>query len=61
VDGSFYLLYLAFKTIRGRDLPISLPQKKVSGDRPGKLYRMGFFSNALNPQAPRKTVEGTFW
>jgi threonine/homoserine/homoserine lactone efflux protein len=48
--GSFYLLYLAFKTIRGKGLPISSQQKRMTGDRPGKLYRMGFFSNALNPK-----------
>jgi threonine/homoserine/homoserine lactone efflux protein len=48
--GSFYLLYLAFKTIRGAGIPITSQPKMISDNRPAKLYRMGFLSNALNPK-----------
>jgi threonine/homoserine/homoserine lactone efflux protein len=48
--GSFYLLYLSFKTIRGGGIPIISHHKKLSADRPSKLYRMGFLSNVLNPK-----------
>jgi threonine/homoserine/homoserine lactone efflux protein len=46
--GSLYLFYLAFKIIRSSGVPIS--PKTMPRDRPGKLYQMGFFSNALNPK-----------
>jgi threonine/homoserine/homoserine lactone efflux protein len=48
--GSFYLLYLAFKTIRGGGIPITSQRKMIPDNRPGKLYRMGFLSNVLNPK-----------
>jgi threonine/homoserine/homoserine lactone efflux protein len=48
--GSSYLLYLAFKTIRGTGISLTSQQKMTPDDSPDKLYWMGFLSNSLNPK-----------
>ncbi|MBA3832215.1 MAG: LysE family translocator [Chthoniobacterales bacterium] len=47
--GAGYLLYLAWRTVRGSGAFAAL-KRPVSADTPGRLYRMGFVSNALNPK-----------
>lgn len=45
--GVLYLLYLAWQALRS-DSPFET--KDLPKDHPGKLFRMGFFTNVLNPK-----------
>ncbi len=47
IVGVIYLLYLAWQAIRG-DSPFET--KDLPKDKPLKLFRMGFFTNVLNPK-----------
>jgi threonine/homoserine/homoserine lactone efflux protein len=47
--GAGYLLYLAWRTVRGSGAFGSL-KRVVPIETPRHLYRMGFLSNALNPK-----------
>lgn len=47
--GAAYLLYLAWHTIRGSD-GFGEPDSGISCEPRQRLFRMGFFSNALNPK-----------
>lgn len=47
IVGVVYLLYLAWQAIRG-DSPFET--KELPQDNPLKLFRMGFFTNVLNPK-----------
>ena len=48
--GVFYLLYLAFQAIRPNSKGIFETQDNLSIDKPGKLFRIGFLTNVLNPK-----------
>ncbi len=45
--GVLYLLYLAWQAIRSNS---PFETKDLPHDHPGKLFRMGFFTNVLNPK-----------
>jgi len=47
--GAGYLLYLAWRTVRGSGTFGSL-KRAVATETSGRLYRLGFVSNALNPK-----------
>lgn len=48
--GAAYLLWLAWQAVRpGGGSPFT--PRQLEADSPGKLYRMGFLTNALNPKA----------
>src|SRR5437762_2743085 len=47
--GAGYLLYLAWCTVRGSGSFGAL-KRAVPAETPGRLYRMGFVSNVLNPK-----------
>lgn len=47
IVGVVYLLYLAWQAIQG-DSPFET--KELPEDKPLKLFRMGFFTNVLNPK-----------
>lgn len=48
--GVFYLLYLVFQAIRPNSKGIFETQDNLSIDNPGKLFRIGFLTNVLNPK-----------
>jgi threonine/homoserine/homoserine lactone efflux protein len=48
VVGAAYLLYLAYKALRGSSV---FEAKQLPRDSNGKLFRMGLVTNLLNPKA----------
>ena len=47
--GAAYLLWLAWQAVKpGGDAPFAA--RALPADRPGKLFRMGFITNLLNPK-----------
>ena len=48
--GVIYLLYLAWQAIRPGSKGIFETKKDLPEDKPGKLFRMGFLTNVLNPK-----------
>ncbi|OPC03875.1 lysine transporter LysE [Elizabethkingia ursingii] len=48
--GTVYLLYLAYQAIKPNSKNIFEVDQKISIDRPGKLFTVGFLTNVLNPK-----------
>lgn len=48
--GVAYLLYLAWQAIKPGSKGVFETRKDLPEDSPGKLFRMGFFTNVLNPK-----------
>ncbi|MCC9064883.1 LysE family translocator [Flavobacterium piscisymbiosum] len=48
--GVVYLLYLAFQAIKPNSKGIFETPNNLSPDKPGKLFRIGFLTNVLNPK-----------
>jgi threonine/homoserine/homoserine lactone efflux protein len=48
--GVLYLLYLAWQAIKPGSKNVFEPRTDLKPDAPGKLFRMGFFTNVLNPK-----------
>lgn len=48
--GVIYLLYLAWQAIKRGSKNIFETRKDLQEDPPAKLFRMGFFTNVLNPK-----------
>jgi len=48
--GVFYLLYLAFQSIRPNGKNIFETDAHLPFDKPGKLFSIGFLTNVLNPK-----------
>lgn len=48
--GITYLLYLAWQAVRPNSKSIFETRKDLPDDKPGKLFRIGFFTNVLNPK-----------
>lgn len=48
--GVVYLLYLAWQAVKPNGTNIFDPRKDLQDDKPAKLFRMGFFTNVLNPK-----------
>jgi len=48
--GVVYLLYLAFQAIKPNSKGIFETSDNLSIDKPGKLFRIGFLTNVLNPK-----------
>lgn len=48
--GVVYLLYLAFQAIKPNSKGIFETSGNLSIDKPGKLFRIGFLTNVLNPK-----------
>ncbi|MCD0469951.1 LysE family translocator [Flavobacterium sp. JAS] len=48
--GVVYLLYLAFQAIKPNSKGIFETSNNLSPDKPGKLFRIGFLTNVLNPK-----------
>jgi threonine/homoserine/homoserine lactone efflux protein len=48
--GVAYLLYLAWQAVKPNSKNIFEPNKTLPEDRPGKLFRIGFLTNVLNPK-----------
>ena len=45
-----YLLYLAWQAIKPGSKNVFEARTDLKADTPGKLFRMGFFTNVLNPK-----------
>jgi threonine/homoserine/homoserine lactone efflux protein len=48
--GVIYLLYLAWQAIKPGGKNIFETRQDLKADTPAKLFRMGFFTNVLNPK-----------
>jgi threonine/homoserine/homoserine lactone efflux protein len=48
--GVIYLLYLAWQAIKPGSKNVFEARTDLKADAPGKLFRMGFFTNVLNPK-----------
>lgn len=48
--GVAYLLYLAWQAVKPNSKNIFETKKDMPEDKPGKLFRIGFFTNVLNPK-----------
>jgi threonine/homoserine/homoserine lactone efflux protein len=48
--GIIYLLYLAWQAIKPGSKNVFEPRTDLKADTNGKLFRMGFFTNVLNPK-----------
>jgi threonine/homoserine/homoserine lactone efflux protein len=48
--GVIYLLYLAYQSIKPNGKNIFDINKDLPKDKPGKLFRIGFLTNVLNPK-----------
>jgi threonine/homoserine/homoserine lactone efflux protein len=48
--GVIYLLYLAWQAVKPGGKNIFEAREDLKEDSPGKLFRMGFFTNVLNPK-----------
>ena len=48
--GVVYLLYLAWQAIKPGSKGVFETKKDLPDDKPAKLFRMGFFTNMLNPK-----------
>jgi threonine/homoserine/homoserine lactone efflux protein len=48
--GVLYLLYLAWQAIKPGSKNVFEARTDLKVDSPGKLFRMGFFTNVLNPK-----------
>ena len=48
--GVIYLLYLAWQAIKPGSKNVFEPRTDLKADSPAKLFRMGFFTNMLNPK-----------
>lgn len=48
--GVTYLLYLAWHAIKPNSKNIFEARKDLPDDKPGKLFRIGFLTNVLNPK-----------
>lgn len=50
IAGVSYLLYMAYKSIGPNSRNIFEIKSKLQQDKPGKLFRIGFLTNVLNPK-----------
>ena len=50
IFGVCYLLYLAYQAVRPNSRNIFEIKNKLQEDKPGKLFRIGFLTNVLNPK-----------
>jgi threonine/homoserine/homoserine lactone efflux protein len=50
VLGVTYLLYLAWQAVKPNSKNVFAPNRDLPEDRPGKLFRIGFLTNVLNPK-----------
>ncbi|PST83412.1 lysine transporter LysE [Pedobacter yulinensis] len=50
VCGVGYLLYLAFQAVRPNGTNVFAATRDLPADKPGKLFRIGLFTNVLNPK-----------
>ena len=48
--GVFYLLYLAFNSVKSNNKSLFETNNKMVVDKPFKLFSIGFFTNILNPK-----------
>nr|WP_295926475.1 LysE family translocator [uncultured Dyadobacter sp.] len=48
--GTFYLLYLAYQSVKPGSRNVFEENPVLKIDKPGKLFGMGFFTNVLNPK-----------